>query len=481
MTNEIENPADGAIFESCVREIERNIQAPLELVNGAAIAAIAAAMQGVIDVATPDGRVLPTSLYIIIRGKSGERKTAVCNRLFEAIGTFDKRELEDHSQQKGSFEHEDRVLDKKIRAVESKIAKLTVDGQPTEGLEDLLRKLYQARPAEPRCFTVMYDDVTPEALAHEMSKRSKYAALVSSEGAGLIGSSIFKSFSKLNSLWSGEAIKVDRKTSESSLVEGGRLSICLMVQPEIQDSFIAKDSGEQRASGLWARFLVIDPISLIGKRGSNMALSSWGSTEAFGKRLTTFLEKSKSIQSRGDSRHVMHLAPEAARRFIDLANRIECDTAPGGHFQGFPDLASKLAENVLRVAALLEAFHSGVKMPITLHAMETAIGICLSASSSFMKVFYKQTDFEKDCQDLWGWLAEISGRGRRYLRKTYVQKYGPGRLRRNDRLDACLFELQRLGYLSNILVENIKVIDLVPAALYIHDAAMLEVARDAKK
>lgn len=472
----IEGPVEKGLINYCVGEIARNIQAPSELINATALAAMATALQGVIDVESPDGRVIPTSLYILIRGLSGERKSAVYNKLFKQLKINEQAEIEDYSKRKLQTELATKIWKKKVGAIENKIGKLTIKNQSTKDLETALADLYEKKPKEPKCFTVLYDDVTPEALVYEMSERSKYAALVSSEGASILGGAMFKSFAKLNSLWGGETIKIDRKSSGTNLLEDGRLSMCIMVQPEVQDRYIKSDNGSQRSSGLWARFLLVDPVSQIGNRPSNMAPATWTYTERFGERLADFYHEAKSIHDGCKPRYIMKMSPEASSRFVMLSNGIEADSAPGRHFHGFSDHSSKLAENMLRYAALYQAVQFGVKSPITLSSLETAISFCATASSNFMKVFHAPSEFERDCKQLHDWLCQIRISGKRYLRKTYILKYGPGRLRRVDRLDSCLYELERFSQISNILVNGIKCIDLLPGHFYIHDAAVIEVS-----
>jgi len=62
-------------------------------------------------------------------------------------------------------------------------------------------------------------------------------------------SSIQKNLGAYNTLWDGEPVRVDRKTSESFTVRAARLTLSIQVQEEPLREFIGRSQGLARNSG----------------------------------------------------------------------------------------------------------------------------------------------------------------------------------------------------------------------------------------
>lgn len=454
------------LLECCVNEVSFNIQAPRELVMSTALAAVSTSLQGVVDIQWPDGRISPLSLYFLTRAKSGERKTAVYSRIFSAIHEFQRQEREHFKKSQDEYFVDYEIWEKKRKAIMRKIAQNSAKGRDVSDLEGSLRGNEKQKPVREKNISVLYDDVTSEALIHEMSENSKYTALVTSEGGSILRGGAFKDFSKINDLWSGETVKSDRKSTDSSYVEGGRLTLNIMVQPEVHDSYLQRVGDESRGSGMWARFLVTEPDSMIGTRYSNYRNISWSYIERFARRLTTFLEVTKKIVKGDERRKVVRLSWQAAEKFISISNEIERCTARGGCYQGFEDHASKLPENILRVAGVWHVFSSGMSTEVTLDSMDKAIGLVLYYSEQFKRVFYVPSEEEVDDEKVKDWMEEKRAQGVRYLRKNYVLKHGPSKLRRKSRLDPCLLRVSTEGQINLIMVEGVELVDLSPFTLF---------------
>lgn len=452
----------GELLEYCVSEVATNIQAPRTLVMSTALAAVSTSLQGVVDIQWPDGRISPLSLYFLTRARSGERKTAVHSRMFSAIHEFQKKEREDFKKSQDEYAIDYEVWEKKRKSLMRRIAQESAKGKEVVELENDLKENEKRKPVRERRISFIYDDVTPEALIYEMSENCKYTALVSSEGGSILRSGAFKDFSKINDLWSGEAVKADRKSTESSYVEGGRLTMNIMVQPEVHDGYLQRLGDQSRGSGMWARFLVLEPDSMIGTRYSNLRNKSWSYSESFARRLAEFLKVTKKVVKGDEKRKVVCLSRQAAERFIEISNYIEGCTVPGGWYQGFEDHASKLPENILRVAGMLQVFSGGVGTEVTLSSMNKAVELVLYYSGQFKRVFYVPSEEEVDDQKMKDWVAEKRAQGIRYLRKNYVLKYGPSKLRGKSRLDPCLHRLNSENVVFLCLVENVEVVDLMP-------------------
>ena len=77
-----------SLFESMSREVAQHVEVAPEMARTTALGAMAMACQGGIDVAYPNGHVVPVSLYLLTIANSGERKTALEAWFFKPIRDF---------------------------------------------------------------------------------------------------------------------------------------------------------------------------------------------------------------------------------------------------------------------------------------------------------------------------------------------------------------------------------------------------------
>lgn len=187
-----------------------------------------------------------------------------------------------------------------------------------------------------------------------------FAGLISSEGGNVLKSGAFSDMAKLNSLWSGESITIDRVKAESIHISDARLTTLIMVQPEVLADYMDKKGEQARGSGLMARFLFSSGQSTQGTRlmGDYNQEPSWEYLERFNYLIKEFLESSYlSSLKEAFKPQILELSPSAERLWITYYNNIERHINIGGVYDSFGDHASKLAENAGRIAGLLNHFH----------------------------------------------------------------------------------------------------------------------------
>ena len=457
---ESSQPYTGCLFKQTVQEVHEKVQAPKEMVMSTLLAAMSTAEHGVADIQWPDGRISPLSLFFLIRARSGERKSALFNHVFSSITSFQREVNKEFDCSHKDYLKKLEVYQKTRNEIIRELAKKVSKGEDVTTLERALEENEGRVPKPVKRFSIIYDDATPEALVHGMSENSKYASLVSSEGGSILNSGAFRDFSKINEIWSGGSIQLDRKSVGSIYVENPRLSVLIMVQPDVHENYMRRLGNQSRSSGMLARFLVLEPSSMIGKRTPSVGAPPDRYILHFSSIIRRFLIKTVAVTEGRMRRDLISLSPRAAARFYEISNHIEINSASGGLYQGFEDHASKLPENILRVAAVLQIFDNGTSRKITVEALEHAISIVLYHSDHFRKIFYAPTEEEIDDQQLWSWLQTEIGLGYRYLAKNYVRRYTKPRLRRAERLDASLFRLAQRGFINMTVVSGSQCIDL---------------------
>lgn len=138
--------------------------------------------------------------------------------------------------------------------------------QKIDDLKRTLADLLRSEPKKPRPIQLIFEDVTQESLAYELYHGAGNAALVSDEGATILGARASQYLSILNKLYSGDSVTVNRRRSESFVVSNARVTLSLMVQPNSILKFYQKKGAEASGIGFLARFLVCNPVSTQGGR-----------------------------------------------------------------------------------------------------------------------------------------------------------------------------------------------------------------------
>ncbi len=450
---------------TAVEEVYRISKAPWELVLLASLTPLSIALQGTIDVEKLGGQPGPVSLMSLILAGSGERKSTVDNLFLRSIREFQREQMKLFPASKTSWELQTelwataRVYKKKAHQRAVKAGNCTA-----ATMADLLAHEHE-KPVRPRACKLLYEDGTVEALLHNMFLESPFAALISSEGGGILDGRIIPAVAKLNALWSGDSITVDRKSADSFELVDARLTIGLMVQPSLLDRFLEGRGQEARGSGLLARYLVMRPESTQGKRFADGLPVATNALEDYSDRIKEILA-APALHEESLRKHVVTFTPEAKGLLLAISNGIEQQINAGGRFEGRGDHASKLTDNITRVTALMHCFEYGHEAPIDTPILEAAISLCFVCSDHFAQIFSVEPEVVLDSRELERWLVFVNVSGRRYFRKNNILQFGPNKLRSKERLTAALGYLEfhrRIGLFKR---GRVMIVDSLPYILH---------------
>lgn len=447
------------LLNAAIDEVERNVQAPRPLIFSSALAAIALAQQGLMDVMKPNGQRVPTSIMMLVIGDSGERKSTVENVFLDPIRQFEREQKVRYQEQLRRWQVSHEIWSERRKALMKSAAQDTPAA--AQAAEQRLLDHISKEPVKPREFKAIYEDSTPEALYSGLSKNLPTAGLISSEGGGILKGPALRELSKPNALWSGDEITVDRSHAESFQLSA-RLTISLMVQKSAFDEYIEKRGQSSRGSGLWARFFVTQPESTQGSRIVITGTQSWEHREPFCRRIRERIEQNTELLYQPDKdRPFADFSPEASERWFEVLNAIEVEIRPGGRFEFAGDHASKLADNIARMAAHFHWFE-GFEGRISRETLELAIRTCFWYSNEFLRLFVPPPQEEVDANELCWWFNQLQMNGQRYVRKNHIRQYGPNRLRNGRRLQAALDLLQLGGRISFFMLGKVTCVDLMP-------------------
>lgn len=420
---------DNSRLQAMVDSVAMEVEVAPEMVLTAALGALSVACQAGYVVKMPGRKVKhPVSLMLLTVANSGERKTAVENNVFSSVRSFQKKQeainqklLRQHDYSLEIWKHKKSALISTLkRAVKED------DEEAIKIAEQKLDALNEEKPEAPTTINLLYEDTTPQALVKAMYDNLPAACVVSSEADGILNGFAMQNNTPLNSLWSGSNVTVHRTTRESFTLSKGRLTMALMTQESSVDEYMRKRGKRARGSGLLARFLPVYATSTIGTReGYNNENDNSDYLSRFHERISTLLNATLSrAQGKLSEPTVLTFIPKAQDEWETTYQVIEKQCLPGGIYENAVDHASKLIDNIGRIAALLHLCErKDDKTEISLETFEWAREIGMHYSLHFLKYFSVPTQVQLDAEKIYQKLFAKLGNTQQAFSLSYVAQY----------------------------------------------------------
>jgi len=369
-------------IHAAVAEVYEFVKAPIAMIASSAIAAVSLATQAYVDIERAKGLHGPVSLFLLTIADSGERKSTVDGFFMKPLRDFEAIQAENTKPLINEYIAKLQAWEARCNGIKDKIRQLTKDNKPTDSLQASLITLGQEKPQSPRFARLIYADATPEALAYSLAHKWAAAGVVSAEAGIVFGShgmgsdSVTRNLSQLNQLWDGNALHIDRKTSESFSVQDARLTMSLMIQLATLHDFLGKSGALARGIGFFARFLVSFPESTQGNRPFTDPPNNWPALSVYNDRITEILNQPPTLNDQGGLQPIMmRLSPEAKSAWIVFYNTIESELKTGGALYDVRDVASKIADNAVRLAAIFQVFEYGLGKIVCVDCIKAACRI----------------------------------------------------------------------------------------------------------
>lgn len=449
------------IYSEAVDEAERNIKAPKELAVCSALAIMSLSCQGMHDVKSPLGGTIPLSLALMPIAGSGVGKTPMLRAFSEKVYVFQDRLLAERERELSKFKYSHSIWLEVLKAHKSKLKACVKSGKSVDLVVNAIEAHQGIEPKAPLNLIFLNDDVTIQALFGVMNGGLSSAGWISSEASGILESSAFQYLDKICSTWSGDGVRVGRVSADSYQIPDARLTTCLMVQPEMFDSFMMRKGEAAHGVGLISRFMFCRPKTTQGTRSWGDGVQSWDACNRFQFRAIELL--SEYIEYRrqgGDERREIVLSSRAREIFINERNRIEKEISEEGAYAWSPGHASKLAENMIRIAAVFHVFE-GRDGELSETTMRAAIELGYWFSRQYAKIFNPDTLLENDASELHAWLRrQYDKTGSRRIDMAEVSRKCPNRLRGADKLQELYGKLARDGVIRRVLEGKKNVIVL---------------------
>ena len=463
--------------QAAVEEVAAFVKAPLPMVASAALSALSLAIQAHTDVKRAEKLTGPVGLFLLTIADSGERKSTCDNIFTKAIRDYEEAQAEAAKPLLKDYRAALESWEAQHNGIKDKIRQLAKEKKSTADMVSALRDLEYEKPEPSRIPRLIFADATPEALTYGLAKQWPSGGIVSAEAGIVFGShgmgkeSVMRNLATLNQLWDGTSLNISRRTSESYTVRGARLTVALQVQEPTLREFFKQSGALARGTGFLARFLVAWPESTQGFRPFTEAPENWPHLAAFNRRIAAILDQPVPIDDDGAlTPPMLPLTPEAKAAWITFHNAIEIELASGGELYDVRDVASKSADNAVRLAALFHMFESGGGA-IGANALEAGSRIAawhLNEARRFFGELALPPEMA-DAARLDRWLMEHCQREQtHFVGKRHARQHGP--LRSGDSLDAAIRELSDLDRMR-LLKEGKRItLQLNPALLIVGGA-----------
>jgi len=449
------------LLRNAITEVHNFTQTPMSMASASAISVISLAAQDKFNMERAEGLSSPIGLFFLTIAESGERKTTNDKMFLKPV-----HEFESEAEEKGKA-----AMQKYRREVQfwkQKSKKEIEDGvkNKQQEIEEEIEE-----PEQPKIPHLIYQDATPEALLWELHTAWRSGGVITSEGSFVIGShgmrqdSLQKNLATYNQLWDGIPVRVDRRTSESFTVRDARLAMSLQVQEEPLREFMNRNGGLAREMGFLARCLITHPESTKGTRLFKNAPEDWPELSKYSQALRQILGDPQPLDD-WQPRRTLKFDEQAQKLWIAFHDAMERDLGQDGRLAEISDLASKLADNMARLAALFQIAIDGPNGVVTemvgVEATQGAIAVVGWHLNEAQRFLGKTSTPEhmQDAESILDWMRKkrISRIGKRDLNKLVT----PVSLRKNsDRFHAALDDLIERGAVAMVEDGRKQMVELV--------------------
>jgi putative DNA primase/helicase len=427
------------------RAVSESTETPFDLAALLAIAVASSCVAAKAEISPEPGYVEPLNMFVCPAMESGNRKTAVFNRLMAPITEWERIEVERTEPERKRQLSERRTIEARIERLRKKAAGAVDPSAVIQEMHQLEKELPEVPPA-PRLFS---DDITPERLASLMQEQGGRMAVFSDEGGvfDMLAGRYSKGVPNLD-LWlkghSRSPVRVDRqdRSRPPIIIDRPHLTAGISTQPDVLESL--HDKPGFRGRGLLARFLYGLPQSRLGYR--TLAPKPISSHVEDRYRLGI----QQLINCRPAATLRLQFSDGAYREWKDFQLWLEPQFRDGGALQSLRDWGGKLAGAVARLAGIfhmvLQSGRDEVETEIAFATVRLAIelGICLISHAKGVFALMDRDPALNDAEKLVAWMIR-QGKTSFTVRDCF--RAHQGRFQRVDAMQPILTLLEQHGYI----------------------------------
>lgn len=421
-------------------------QAPFQLVVQSVLGFAATIAQRLVDVQLAEGLPpSPVSLFLLAGAVSGDRKTTTDKLISAPLYAYDRQQQASYNARMMEYKANQAVWEVKNKALRKQLKKHLEEGGDTTDCENDLKENEKDKPAEPQREQMLFADTTYRGLTEMLPEYGASVCLLNNEAGSNMKKQMAPEVPKYSALWDGANIVVNRVAGHR-FIHSPRATLNWMVQPDyIEKLFLSPDS-LARSSGLAARILFCFPASLQGTRfkppGEQIKPELDG-LHKFHEIAGILLQK----PLKNGEREVLTIRNQY--HFDQLYNDIEAELIEGGTFSDCKDAASKMLENIARMAAVFHVFsddYASGSLEIPEHLIDAACEICAWHMKQFMSLFDKNAQIVRNAYQLMDWIDahEHLLRWRGGFSFSALLQFGPPCIRKRALLSEVIDVMQEL-------------------------------------
>ena len=354
-------------LKDLIEAIALEIQVPIELPFFAALSLLATATGGKVEIRVKGNYKEQLSIYSIVGLSSGNRKSEVTKTLKAPLLEYESYLIALAKPVRSQQQSERKALEQFLDGLHAKARKGLTDSLRVD-IENATQKLEscKVRPL-PRIFA---DNVTPEKHAALIAEHGS-SSIVEPEGGffeGLsrYGTSKSPQVDYLNKAYGGEAFRVDRQNGDSIHAVKPHCVLHFSIQPHIVEAI--RNNPDFMGTGFANRFLFSMPQSLIGKRRMDAPPVKPALIESWHLIVNGILESCFNATERE-----LELEGGAYSLWCSFTEQLE--SALVTELQPVQGWASKLAGQLVRIAAIYELAANPQTSKISAESMQAAIAL----------------------------------------------------------------------------------------------------------
>lgn len=429
------------VFGEYAKALSDALQTPPTMAVMFTLAVLSLALQRKLKV-TPFGDDYrePVCLWTVLLADSGERKSALIQRLIKPVLLHETKLVERMKPEIMEADTLRKINQRRIEKLQGDAAKEDSPVRRGELVKEIA-ELAEQTPDEVKPRRFFTGDSTPERLQSLLVEQGGRMAVMSDEGgilavlAGLYSGGEAYIDVALQS-YSGSPVRVDRG-SRTAVIDRPALTFGLGMQPGLFQDMAPATKRKFRQSGFFARIWFGYPETRIGRRdmGRRVTVPADLEWRYRGEVLRLLeIEPRADVLEGEDDEHVLVLSDEARELWVKFAQKVENDQADGGPLESMRDWCAKLPGGALRVAGLFHvAGHGRLNAEISGETMVKAVGLCLRLIPHALAVFdlVGADTAAEDAKALWRW---IERQGKPEFLRSEIHRAHHSRFAKLDKL-----------------------------------------------
>lgn len=221
------------LIKNAIYEVEQHTQAPQSLIAASILGAVSIASQNSIDVCRLNNLRSPVSLFLVTLAESGERKSTVDKMLMKPLYTLDEQLFSKYVQDLSEWKILEAIFIAEKKALISKLKSDIRREKNANITNERLKILLDNYPVEPMRYKLMFNDATPAAIKDYLCGNWRSVGIMSDEAGTIFDGYALNELPFINKMWDGSTFSVERKSTSERLIKDARLTLSLMVQPDI--------------------------------------------------------------------------------------------------------------------------------------------------------------------------------------------------------------------------------------------------------